>query len=330
MTFRALPLLLVVTACASAGKPASSPTPSPGGGLPRQVQAAIRTDHGPSELLVGTAFLYVGAHRGGTIQRIDPATNRVTGTVAVGGQLELENSTSLGGLAAIDEGTTSLWACSNTDGVLHQVDPRSLRVTAGLSADCDGGTRTRVGDTLWAAPGAGRKPILVVHVRTGKVVRRIAIGDAGPGWGAAVSAGGHVVLGSHLATPVLTTGGRVLRRSATRTPWIVGTGGRLYRLPLDGTVAELDPATLTVVRTFRASAHVVEDGDPRLVADDAGHLYYRPTSTAVFRIDLADGAVTPLLDLPHGQAVTGMAWAFDSLWVTNFDDDTVWRINPAA
>jgi streptogramin lyase len=145
-----------------------------------------------------------------------------------------------------------------------------------------------------------------------------------------VAIGGRVVLGSQGATPVLSAGGRVLLRSPVRTPWLVVTGGRLYRIPADGTVAELDPATLAVVRTFHLTEHRTIDGDPRLVADDSGHLYYRPSVTALYRIDLADGAVTPLPDLPFGEAITGMAWAFGSLWVTNFGDDTVWRINPAA
>jgi virginiamycin B lyase len=171
-------LCALLAACAPGrGTPASSPSPS---GLPRQVQAVVATDHGPSELLVGNGFLYVGTHRGGTVQRIDPATNRVTGTVAVGGQLELENSTSLGGLAAVDERTTSLWACTNTDGVLHQIDPRTMRVTAAVPAECDGGTRTRVGPALWATPGADTKRVLVIDVVTGKVLRRIDVGDPVP------------------------------------------------------------------------------------------------------------------------------------------------------
>src|SRR4051812_20836098 len=85
-------------------------------------------------------------HRGGTVQRVDPATNRITATVTVGGQLVLETSTSWGGLARIDEATTWLWACSNTDGALHQVDPRAMRVSARVVARCDGGWRTRVGE----------------------------------------------------------------------------------------------------------------------------------------------------------------------------------------
>lgn len=326
--------LLVLVLCAGCGT-GSAPTARPSataspGGPPRQVQAVIHTDHGPSELLVGKAAMFVGAHRGGSLQRIDPATNRVTATLPIGGQLELEASTSLGGLPSVDESVTSLWACSNTDGVLHQVDPRTMRVTATVPADCDGGLRTRVGSTLWAVPGQGTKPLLVIDVSTAKVVRRVPLGDAGPGWGPATSLAGQVVIGAAESTPVLRRDGTLLRRVPVSTPWLVATGGHLYRMPTDGALAELDPVTLAVRRTFAAPPHLQIDGDPRLVADGNGHLYYRPISTAVYRIDLDSGRVTPLLDLPYGEAITGMAWAFGSLWVSNFDNDTVWRIDPTA
>jgi len=112
---------------------------------------------------------------------------------------------------------------------------------------------------------------------------------------------------------------------AIETPWLVQAGGKLYRVPMDGTLAELDPVTLAVVRTYAVPAH--RDGDPTLVADDAGHLYYRPDKTNVYRVDLASGTVEPFLQLPWQETPTGMAWGFKSLWVTNFNQDTIWRVN---
>src|SRR5262249_42312388 len=57
-------------------EPASTvgqPSPST---LPSRVSAAIATEHGPENFYVTKDGLYVGNHRGGTIQRIDLATNR--------------------------------------------------------------------------------------------------------------------------------------------------------------------------------------------------------------------------------------------------------------
>jgi len=330
-----LPTLVCVGALvACGGSPATTgsqhptPTVSVSPSLPRQVQAVISTDHGPADLVVGRDALFVGNHRGGSIQRINPATNRLTATVTVGGQLVLESSTTWGGLPSVDEATTWLWACSNTDGVLHQVDPRTMRVDATVKAQCDGGWRTRVGNALWAVPGGDATSLLVVDLRTAKVVRRVPLGDPGPGWGPAVIAGGHVFIGAAERTPELSRAGRLLSRLPVSTPWLTSAGGRLYRLPEDGSLAELDPQTLAVVRTFVLPPH--HDVDPLLVGDGAGHLYYRPDTMHVFTLDLGSGAVTPLLTLPSAETPTSMAWAFGSLWITNFDDDTVWRVDPSV
>jgi len=322
----------LLAACSSggggAGPTETAAAPAPTGGDQPGVQAVIATDHGPAQLLVGTDAIFVGTHRGGTVQRIDPATNRVTATVAVAGQLQLEDSTALGGLDSIDEATTWLWACSNTDGVLHQIDPRAMQVTASVPAACDGGWRTRVGDTLWAVPGPDTRALLILDLRTGKRLLRVPLGDPGYGWGPAVTAGAGVIIGSFTSTPVFTDTGRPVRRIPVETSWLVSTGGHLYRVPADGSLAELDPTSLAVLRTYQVPAHRPEDGDPSLVGDGAGHLFYRPDSTHLYQVDLADGTVTSLLELPHAQATTGMAWAFGSLWVTNFGVDTIWRIKP--
>src|SRR5262249_22891785 len=105
-------------------------------------------------------------------------------------------------------------------------------------------------------------------------------------------------------------------------------GGKLYRMPLGGTVEELDPTTLAVVRTFQVPSHEQND-DPGLAADDSGHLYYRPDRFAIYRIDIGSGQVTKFVDLPWSEVITRIEWGFGSLWVTNFNADTVWRINTA-
>ena len=279
-------------------------------------------DHGPATLVIGKHAVYVAAHRGGTVQRIDPATNRISGTVAVGGQLQLEESTTTGGLASIDEDSTPLWTCTNTDGTLNQVDVQAMRVTAMVPAHCDGGTRTRIGTTLWAVPGPDTEDLLVLDIKTGKVLHHEPIGSGG--WGAAIASGGNVLIGAGSATPMLSRAGIQQRLLPIGTPWVASTGGHLYRLPQDGTIDELDPVTLATRRTFHVPVHSDDGG--QLVADDSGHLYYRSDVTHLLRIDVASAKVTPFATLPTGEVPTAMAWGFGSLWVTNFDADTVWRL----
>ncbi len=57
-------------------------------------------------------------------------------------------------------------------------------------------------------------------------------------------------------------------------------------------------------------------------------VYYRPDYTHVYRVDVNSGAVRLLMMLPWSETPTEMAWAFGSLWITNFDTDTVWRVDP--
>jgi hypothetical protein len=106
------------------------------------------------------------------------------------------------------------------------------------------------------------------------------------------------------------------------------SGGKLYRMPMDGQLAELDPVTLAPIHTYTVPKH--EDGDPALVADDSGHLYYRPDYMKLYRIDIASGAVDMFLQLPWEETPTGLAWGFGSLWITNFDADSVWRVNTSV
>ena len=313
----------LVAGCAGTATPrvASSPHPSPSLLKP---QAVLHTDHGPAGLLIGRHTVFVANHRGGTVQRVDPQTNRVTGTVEVGGQLQLEESTGVGGLTEIDEATTDLWTCSNADGNLRQVDPRSMRVTATLDAKCDGGSRTRVGDAVWAVPGPDTVRVVVVDTMTAKVRRRIAVPAASRagGLGPALLVHGRVLIGA-ARTPVFTPAGQLVTTLPVSTPWLMVTGGKLYSLPSNGKLNELDPTTLTVRRTLQLPEH--GDADPQLVAAPDGTLYYRPTSNQVYRVDPVRGTVVPFATLPYAEAVTVMAVAFGSLWVTNFDNDTVFR-----
>ncbi len=58
-----------------------------------------------------------------------------------------------------------------------------------------------------------------------------------------------------------------------------------------------------------------------------GTSYYRPDWSHLYRVDLASGAVEMFLELRWEEASTDIDWGFGSLWVTNFNQDTVWRIN---
>lgn len=316
----ALGCMLTVAACDPAGpsRHEAVPTSPASAALPARVSAVINTDHGPGGLIAAPDAMYVGNHRGGSIQRIDPATNRIVSTILVGGELNIP---------VTSDPADPMWVCTNVDGNLHQVDLTSGHATTTLQANCDGGWRTDIDGKVWAISGGDAPDLRVIDAHSGRVLRTYPLDEySGP----AVAAGGRVLIGSPVSGVTLAfspTGTGKPTRIAAETPWLCSAGGRLYRIPSDGSLAELDPKTLAVVHTYHVPPH--SDGDPALVADDSGHLYYRPDYTHLYRVDIESGAVDMFMQLPWEETPTGLAWGFGSLWVTNFDQDTIWRVNTA-
>jgi YVTN family beta-propeller protein len=316
----ALGCVLALAACQGTSPAGAAPAPAgtTAPALPARVSSSIATDHGPATLLVGPDGIYVGNHRGGSVQRIDPATNRVVSTVLVGGQLRLPLSS---------DPAVPMWACSNVDGSMRQLDLVQSRVTATVAAECDGGWASIINGRLWVVSGGDHAALRVFDAKTGRLQHTapLELYAGGP-----VLAGDRVLVGSGESgqTFAFTLDGVGPTRIPVETPWLCSAGGKLYRIPTNGDLAELDPKTLAVVRTYHVPAHPV-DIDPTLVADDAGHLYYRSDYTHIYRVDTASGTVTEFLKPPWEETPTGMAFGFGSLWVTNFGADTIWRVSTA-
>lgn len=311
----ALACVVGVAACNTSGSNEQQPPALTAPALPARVSASIAMDHAPSGLIVGPDAVYVANHRGGSIQRIDPETNRVTATVLVGGQLVFP---------VFADSVDPLWACTNVDSVLHQVDVTSGRLTAAVPANCNGGWRSVINGQVWGVSGGEISDLWVIDARSGEVLLTKPLErSVGP----PIFAGGRVLIGSGESgiTLAFGPGGEPLTGIPVETPWLTEAGGKVYRVPSDGKLAELDPVTLAVVRTYTVPPH--EGVDPTLAADDAGHLYYRPDYTHLYRVDIASGVVDMFLELPWAETPTDIAWGFGSLWLTNFNQDTVWRIN---
>ena len=296
----------------SSGTPAGETSPLPSATTPAGLTAVVHTDHGPSGVAVTADGLYVANHRGGTVQRIDPSTNRVTGTLEVGGELNL--------------GDDPTWACTNVDSVVHHLDLVNLRTIGATPGDCDGGSLSVVGRQLWSLPYGGTR-LLVFDRTTGRLLRRGVMKDSG---GPAVVVGGRVVLGGGATAPTYTLAGRPAGVLPVDLRWLLPPiAGALYRVPLDGRIIQLDPATLRPIRTIAAPPHH-DDWNNALTGDGHGHLWYRPDYTHVYTVDITTGTVRLLATLPWEEVPTGLQYAFGSLWITNFDQDTVWRLDPTV
>jgi DNA-binding beta-propeller fold protein YncE len=305
--------------CSSATKtPESDTTAGQTAPLPSRVSAAIATEHGPENFYVTKDGLYVGNHRGGSIQRIDPATNRIVSTTTIGGELELNEVSGVGDV---------LWTCTNVDSVLHRIDLTTGTETLAVPAECEGGIRNLIDGRLWQAPIFKTHDVLVLDGQTGKILQRFPL-DPNTWWGLPILVGSRVAIATGNGILLCQLDGTSCETVKVDAPELLPVGDKLYSIPEDGKLAELDPTTFAVVRTIQVAPH--HDTAIALTADDSGNLYYRSEYQNLYRIDAATGKVDKFLEMPWAEVNTDIVWAFGSLWVTNFNDDTVWRVNTSA
>lgn len=110
-------------------------------------EAGIKLDEVEEDVVVGFGFASVWTHQGtnsaGKLYRIDPETNRVTGTAELGDPT-LGSTGGAGASFAI--GDDSIWTCDSS-GTITQVDPGSLTVKRIQKLPFD--------DCTWLTAGAG-------------------------------------------------------------------------------------------------------------------------------------------------------------------------------
>lgn len=107
--------------------------------------------------------------------------------------------------------------------------------------------------------------------------------------------------------------------------WVGGPGYQLDRTATGcSAVYRIDPQTNEVVATL-----LVGSQGSAVIAAFEGGLWSRPEPGVLARIDPATNAVdTVIAGLPEGEFTSDIAGGFGSLWIANWTDGTVWRINP--
>lgn len=256
--------------------------------------------------------LWVANYASSTLSRVDPQTNKVTGTVRVGsepcglaagagaiwvdgygtGTVERVDPNTLKRTASIRSGLSVwdvafdgrfVWADNNGDGTVVKIDPRTNRVVRRIETGLSP-TGLAVGDgSLWVgANGFGEHAFFRVSLRTGKVVK-VAPGCLRPAY-FAVRPGREpwVTCVGDLAHPgwavrLDPATNRVLARVRVgRTPGdgAIDAAGRVW-IPnkRDGTVSRIDPATNRVVETIQVG------GSPFVLNEAFGDVW-APDSTS--------------------------------------------------
>lgn len=225
-----------------------------------------------------------------SLVRIDPATNRVTETGAVGRSA-----------SAVAVGAGSVWVANFGDGTISRVDPKSGRAVARLPAR---GTPTGVaisGSLVLVADGPDNSAIVGLDAETG------AFSFSSPIPGAAFSA-------------PLVAGGAAGAWFADADDGIVGRADSKIEFGASAT-DKIRPSTTSLVSAYRSFAGLTVAPDAVWVAGDA-------FEHAVWQVDPSSGKVVkriPLPFIPHG-----IAAGPGTLWVTSLLDDTVSRIDTAT
>jgi YVTN family beta-propeller protein len=129
-----------------------------------KVVKVIKVGVEPNGLSAIGRFLWVTDHTAGKLLRVDPRTNKVTGTVA------------LPGADWVTFAAGSLWVSQETNQVAR-VDPASLKVLTRVSVKRNPLGSALVKSELWV-PCIDSGAIVVIDPRTAKVVRSIPGGPS--------------------------------------------------------------------------------------------------------------------------------------------------------
>jgi DNA-binding beta-propeller fold protein YncE len=280
------------------------------------------TRDAPWALAIGGGSVWV-ANRGGglgSVMRIDPGTNKVSSTITLdrkhrGGpgvwngvawvgtpsdlvriELATHEVTKVApiGVEALYAGEEGLWVVQPE--AVSRIDPEAgtpLQTIKLPGAVWPSATAYGEG-SLWVVDG--EQEVWRIDAERGRVVARVPVG--------------------HRATTIDFTDGAI---------WVAGGGFESGPPSAQCSVVyRIDPATSEV----EATVPVGRQGSAVIAAFE-GDLWSRPESGVLARIDADTNTVDRVLTgLPRSHITGDLAGGFGSLWVANWTDGTVWRIDP--
>jgi YVTN family beta-propeller protein len=234
--------------------------------------ATIPVGQGPITVVPVGDAIWVANYLGGSVSRIDPATNTVNATVVAGGKPV--------GLAA--DGAV-LWVFNQADATATLVDTRTAKPVATVTTGVHAGWSTAQSGRIWVPDFQGdSKQVVAIDPARRKVVAHVPTGAApilasfadGSGWVA--NTGDASVTRFDPAT------GRVQATIAVPGgaigPLLATPGAIWVSVYEGGAVARIDPGRNTVAATITVGVHpqkmivvgstlwLVEDGENDIVA----------------------------------------------------------------
>ena len=301
-------LLASVVAVGGAGALAKTkPKPNPG----PIVKATIRTGLQPCGELEAAGAVWISTYLSGTLERINPRTNKVTGKVSVGRQP-----------CGLAYGFDSVWINGFGTNSVERVDPRTLKLTAHIpSGQAPFDVLTAAG-SVWTTNN-GDSNVSRIDPATNRVTSTVAVGA--PTAGLAL-AGGEVWVGS------TGTSEDVFRidpatEGVTRVPvgergpaWFASRGDELWVATLSNNVLRIDPQTNRVTARVR-----VRLGPKDGVVDSRG-LVWVPNlnDNSVSIIDAATAALVATIRV--GETPFVLNDGFGDIWSGSYGAGDVRRL----
>jgi DNA-binding beta-propeller fold protein YncE len=276
----------------------------------------VRVGAAPGALAVGGGAVWVANAANGTVSRIDPASQKVTGAAIKVGPVP----------AALAVGAGAVWVANSDDGTVSRIDPASGRVVGRPIDVGDQPLGVAAGrDAVWVANSAD-DTVSRIDPASGRVVGRpIDVGDQPLGVAAARD-----------AVWVANGAGDSLTRIRLRT----NRADRTISLRFAPTAVAVGAGAVWVVSADRGTLTPVTPGARRVVGK-AIRVGTSPVAVAVgdgavWVADAAEGAVKKID--PRTRAViattrvgrwpSGIAVTRGAIWASNSIDGTVTPIEP--
>jgi YVTN family beta-propeller protein len=310
-----------VTPTAAAVAPTAIASPSPTATLPPagEVVATIPTGNGPRSILITEDAVWVTNTEDNTVARIDPATNQVVATIAVGepGPVAPGAFTS-DGVAA---GEGSVWVATDSQGQQYvvRIDPATNEVVARIPIDRDVYVLAVAGGAVWAR--GYPNDVLRIDPVTNSQVATIPVDSpfdlvAADGAVLVPTVASSVVLRIDAATNAVSELNPV-GDSAITGYWL--DGGTLW-LSTASDIVHVDLATNQVIASFPIPENV--QGSLVAVSEDAVWVTAGPDSL-LWKLDRDSGEALGSVPLPD---IRDLRYRDGSFWMTGLDN-TVVRID---
>jgi streptogramin lyase len=275
---------------------------------------AIEVDAFPGYVVFADCSFWVATTTSGTVQRIDPLTNEVVATIAVGKPVSTPGGTVMALAAEGDD----VWAVINNpvdDRGLVRIDPATNTVAERIAVPSVAYSMLILDGRAWLGD-FGTNRVVVVDLTSGEVMEEISLGD-GPvqiddGFGAVWGRSGQQLARIDAQTFEVTrhdVPGRAIYVTVSESGiWSASPEGGIFKLSPEGELL----------------ANIESEAEPVRSASIDGYVYVgsqiSEERTDLLRIDEATGEVVERIELDYGFPEVISA-AGGSLWMTAGTDD---------